>query len=397
MPSPYEVSRPHLLGRLRARLSSEKHVALYGLAGSGKTTLAAALAREYASKMPVFWMTVTESVTASEDALIHQLARFLHAHGQNQIAPMLRADRNPAAALPLDRQVALIGAALNAQPLLMCIHNIHLIQQNTRMMQVLQHFIAATPVHALFTSCEQVPLNCISQIAVGGLEEQEGIALIDHLAGAAIDRDLALRLLDRTGGNPMLLRLAIGQLMDEKGDAETFLTRLETRAQLANYLIETVLRKLTPVAWDLSSLLSVLRQPVDLCDGRLAEIAFGPRRAREMDAAAKELQRHNMIDSVERAKLTPLIHDFIYGELKADPAARVRLHRSAAQWVEEVQQDGLEAAYRWSRAGVIDAAADVLESQQSAVVARGQERRERLSLMTSWHRRAGCAGRTGMT
>src|SRR5262249_13313237 len=69
-PAPYEVPRLRLVARLHARLVAERRVTLVGLAGMGKTTLAAALAREYARSIPVFWLTFTSGVTTSVEAVV---------------------------------------------------------------------------------------------------------------------------------------------------------------------------------------------------------------------------------------------------------------------------------------------------------------------------------------
>src|SRR6478672_3376214 len=134
-PALSEVPRLTLVARLHARLVAERRVALCGLAGIGKTTLAAALAREYAETTPVFWLTFTAGVTTSVEVLLRRLARFLQARGQPEVAPLLRATGQADMALPLDRQIGLLSAAIarlaagrpgrRASPLL-CFDNVHL-------------------------------------------------------------------------------------------------------------------------------------------------------------------------------------------------------------------------------------------------------------------------------
>ncbi len=371
-PAPFEVERPRLLARLRARLDLERHVALYGLAGTGKTTLAAALARQYATTRPVFWLTLTEGVTTTVDVLVRQLALFLYCQGQEQASLLLQNQGNHQPALAPDRQIALIGAALDARPALLCLNNIHSVQHDAALMRFLQHILATSRVLVLLTSRSQVPLTGISQIAIDGLERDEGLALVARLAGDTLKPELAQRLVDKTGGSPMLLRLAIGQLLDEQANAETFIERLETLAQVSTYLLDVMLEQLTPPAWTMLTLLSVLRQPVDLSDGQFLEKCYGSGKWREAERAARELLAHHLIDNTRAAALEPVVRDYICAALNADPKRRRRFHHALGEWYEETQGDGLQAAYHFARAGMCDNASDALAACRESLIRRGQ-------------------------
>src|SRR5262249_53358953 len=183
LPPACEVLRPNMLARLRARLSTERGMAICALAGMGKTTLAAALAREQALARPVFWLTLTAGITTSVDALIRQLALFLLREGQAQIAPLLQRGDNTPPPLPLDQQIALLGSALarlaelrggshagryTGMPLL-CFDNVHLVEGDAAVTQALRHLIAATPATLLLTSREVVSLAGVASVQLRGL------------------------------------------------------------------------------------------------------------------------------------------------------------------------------------------------------------------------------------
>src|SRR5262245_25298623 len=189
-PVPHEISRPRALAHLRARLTAERHVALSGLAGTGKTTLAAALARDYSLNAPVFWLTLTVGVTASVDTLIRQLALFLRHWGQAQVAPLLRQTTETKPMLSLGQQVALLGTALtqlsDAQKApLLCLDNVDLVQENEAIVQVLRHLIGATPALLLLTGREESPLLGVAQVRLAGLERAEGLAFIQEMIGTS--------------------------------------------------------------------------------------------------------------------------------------------------------------------------------------------------------------------
>jgi hypothetical protein len=82
-----QVERAILLARLQALLVRERAVALCGMAGTGKTSLAVALTREYQG--PVFWHTLTAKVNTSAEAILRQLALFLFSNGQSQLKPLV--------------------------------------------------------------------------------------------------------------------------------------------------------------------------------------------------------------------------------------------------------------------------------------------------------------------
>ncbi|MGB8214913.1 MAG: helix-turn-helix domain-containing protein, partial [Anaerolineales bacterium] len=124
-----EIVRSQTLQRLGTRLSIERRILLSGLAGVGKTSLAATLAREQATRMPVFWLTLTDGVTTSVDFLVYQLSLFLGGHGHPPIQSLLQAAPNQPRP-PLARALMLICNALNQQPMLLCFDNAESIARN---------------------------------------------------------------------------------------------------------------------------------------------------------------------------------------------------------------------------------------------------------------------------
>jgi tetratricopeptide (TPR) repeat protein/transcriptional regulator with XRE-family HTH domain len=382
--TPHEVARPRLVARLHARLAAERHVVLCGLPGMGKTTLAAALAREYAETTPVFWLTFTAGVTTSVEALVRQLSQFLLAHGQRDVHPLLRQSGQ---ALPLDRQLAVIGAALGrlgaassgwrATPPLLCFDNIHLAQDDPEIVHGLRHLAATCTARMLLIGRENTQtLPGCAQVRLDGLEPDEGQELIAHLArrhdGGPGAPPWATKLLEQTGGSPMLVQLAVGQLLDEAAAPEAFIAQLASQPQIAAYLLETVRRHTSPAAWGLLSFVAVFRQPIDLYDPALVELIQEADGATDLTAALDELIRRHLIDHPTRAQPHRLVRDYVYTALSALPLHRRQLHRVAAEWSEHGLDDPVEASYHYCMAGDVMAASAALADHVETIVESGR-------------------------
>jgi tetratricopeptide (TPR) repeat protein len=393
VPSPpaAAVERSGRLAELTALLAAERGVVVTGLPGMGKTTLAAAAAR--ARTGPVAWVTLTRGVNASLDALLRRLALFLYGRGHPVVAPVLaRAEGPGEAALGLDRQLEWITAALAAdEPVLVCLDNAHLLPRDEDTPAVLRHLLAATRSTLLLTSRELLPLPELALLRLDGLEPAEARALVAGLGGITgagpAEPALADRLVDRTAGSPMLLRLAVGQLRGEP-DPAWLVEHLQTEPQVTSYLLDTTLPGLGPDAQRLLAQLAVFRTPVDVYDELLTELAQAGGDGYDLAPALAELGRRQLVDQPRRADLHPLVRDHLYATLAADPPRRRRLHHVAAVWSERAGGDPLEAAYHYGAAGEADEVAEVLAEYTEELVYAGDA-------LAAAELAAGLAGRLG--
>jgi transcriptional regulator with XRE-family HTH domain len=376
-PSPaFEVARPTALAQLGLGLATERAVALCGLAGVGKTTLGATLARNYAHDAPVFWLTLSDGVSTTVDTIIRQLALFALAHGQESVRPLLqRQDR----AQPLREQLTLLGAALTqmanarATPPLLCFDNAHIVRHDPQVSQILNHLCATTPTALLLICREALTSTGMAQIGLAGLEPDEGRALIAQLTGRR-GQALSARLIERTGGHPLLLRLALG-LLDQCDRPEELIERLERQPVVATYLSETLLGQLPPAAMQLIKTIAVFRRSINLHDQTLAEAIQSTAESYDLAAALALIQRRGLIGQAEQARLHPLLRDYVYTTLTADVSRRRRLHRTAAEWSEQIAGDLVEAAYHYSHAGLYAQVAEVLVGQEATLIRRGEAQR----------------------
>jgi tetratricopeptide (TPR) repeat protein/transcriptional regulator with XRE-family HTH domain len=355
-PPRHAVPRTGMLAELRERLASDRAVVLVGLPGMGKTTLAAALAREHRPE-PVCWLTLSAGLSTSMDALLSRLGRVLGVE-------------EPSPPPPLETRLERFGAAIAARPLLVCLDGAQLIRDDLAMLQALGRLIETTPARLLLTSREQLPLPGLSVLRLGGLEPPEARTLVSRLGGP-LPAELAERLIARTGGSPMLLRLSLAQLRTAPEPAR-LVEHIETQPEVAAYLLETTLGHLRESAAELLALVAVFRQPVDLHDETLVDLYQAAEGPHDLLDDLAELQRYQLVDHPAQARLHPLVRDHVYARLVSDVARRRRLHRVAATWYELVREDALEAAWHFSQAGEVAQATEVLAGQTRTLVRAGQ-------------------------
>ena len=360
-----------ILTKLEQQLTFQRGIALCGMAGIGKTTLAAALAHDWAKAQPVFWLTFTRNVTTSVKIVIRQLALFALAQGREQVVPILTQWDANMLPLALDQQLALINQALNDHDYLLCFDRADLVRDDETIFCVFTHLLATSRARLLLTSREELPLPGATQIRLIGMADAEASQLLSELK-AGLAPSQAAQLIAKTGGNPMLLRLAIGQVCVGR-DATALVAHLESEPEVAAFLLDAVLKSLSPQARRLVELLSVFHQPVNLHDESLVEctreLCGQPF---ELGQAISELQQQQLIDQPTIAILHPLIRDHIYAALNTNLVQLRALHRLAGEWMANDPDLVLHVAYHMGRANDLKRAVDILTDQASALIGRGE-------------------------
>jgi len=382
------------LDKLRQRLERERFLVLTGLSGVGKTALASSLAQAWAKKGPVFWLSFVPAGNISPESIVHQLALFVLDQGDETASPILRREKDDSGP-SLDQKVTLLAKGLDKPNSLLCFNEAHFASREPATLDLLKRLMDTTRAHFLLISRENLTLPGVGHMLLAGLDAHELDDLVRRF-GLRLDIDQLERLLQKTEGNPMLLRLAVGYLLDQGGDAGAFIDHLETQPQVTTFLLESVLHELGSESWGLLELLSVLRRPVDLHDADVLALVQSARQNFSMPRALEELEQRHLINDASYARLHPLIRDHVHAALAADPPKAKRVHRLAAALYDRPDGDVVEAAFHYLQAGELERATDVLTDQAENIIVRGlsDAALQVIDEALPWVRRLGAEGET---
>lgn len=345
----FEVDRAQDLLRLISLIEGQRAVALVGIPGVGKTTLAARVARNW--NRPVFWLTFNSTLASPIDVLLRQLSLFLLLQGHSQLGFILG---STAPAPAVDQQVNAVASTLAVQPCLLCFDDVHNLKDG-HAWDVLRQWMKIDGVDWLFISREELASIGIPQLCLDGLELHEGKLLVEHLLDD-LEPELNHHLHALTAGNPMMMRLALGQIQANVSRAPTILDDLAAEPAISVYILDTLLKDLDPGTHQLLAWLSLFRYPLDLYHpdvGRCLQALLPS--GDQITAAIDEAGRRQLVDHPRRAALHPLIRSHFRHRLAAEPDARRRLHMLAAECcLTRAIADVVEAIQHMAQAGEFD-------------------------------------------
>ena len=366
-PPSIEVERSEPLSRLGSLLDSQGASALIGMPGIGKTTLAANLAR--AHRGPVFWFTFSPAITSPLETLVRQLALFLLLEGYEQVSFLLGSSTLAPA---VDQQINIIASALALNPCLLCFDDIHELKDEIAW-DALRRWMKVDGLQSLFISREELSAPGVTPMRLDGMELEESRSLIRALSESN-NPTLVEQVHSSTAGNPMLMRLASGQILAGGSQSDNYVDALAQEPTVSAYILDTMLKDLQPGTRQLITWLSLFRNPVDLyhpvVGTFLQEVLPPPAIAAE---AIDESRRRQLFDRPAQAELHPLIASHVQHRLSTEPDNRRRLHQEAAECcMAGGTGDAIEAAYHLAQAGGLEQVVDWLTDQVGGLRNRGQ-------------------------
>jgi ATP/maltotriose-dependent transcriptional regulator MalT/DNA-binding XRE family transcriptional regulator len=356
----YAVERTKPLNQLRQWLASQRTAAICGLAGMGKSTLAAQLAYEHARNAPICWITLNDPSSTMPETLLRQIALFTQAHitNKDRLGAFVRRLHSAVPPVPHAQQFALVASTLNelATPLLV-FDDAHLLNDVPPTLELLQRLLQhASSLRMLFVARRDIELPGIPVLHLRGLEKHEATHVYQRMLGTAPES--IEQLWRQTEGNPMLLRLAISY-WEQQSNSALAMNPLPT----AHYLVEAVLRTLEPSARRLLDLLAVWRGVLDLTQPQLADLLEDSWQGYSHHVALNHLQSGRIVEHLQHAQPHPLLREPLVLELNTQPIVRRQTQQVAAAWALQTNQP-LVAAQHLVQIGELHQACDLVCAQE---------------------------------
>jgi hypothetical protein len=111
-----------------------------------------------------------------------------------------------------EAQLYLLSTALNRAGAVIFLDNAHPLDGEQATRSLTEHLVSSSRAAFAAISREDIALPGFEPFRLGGLTRAEAGMLIERLSGSVLPAQLSGRLIARTDGNPMLIRLALGQV-----------------------------------------------------------------------------------------------------------------------------------------------------------------------------------------
>lgn len=381
LPSPPEPTHPPIAAGFVGReteltyyteqLQTTHFTAICGMAGVGKSAMAAVLAQREAPANKVFW----HSFHAAEgfEPLLWQLAGFLAHQGQRELWQMLHtAWQARRELLPPATLFNYLLQLLRGQGYLICLDDFQFVDEDPVVIQLVERLrtLLATGELSLmltarhlpdFLSADQyIPLNGLSSVDMRKLLADRGVSLPDPLL---------VDLHEKTEGNVQLLILAI-EALRHTADSTRLVARLVESVDIERYLMHEVDARL-------SSAERTVMSGVALLLGY-----FGTREALEAIVGGDSIRRtlHDLsnryllvVRETESGRVYgqhATLQAFYYDLLGS--RERVAMHQRAGNYYAHIEPDALSAARHYQCAGDFSQAATVVAPERWAIINQGQ-------------------------
>ncbi|MBX0328909.1 protein kinase, partial [Oscillochloris sp. ZM17-4] len=239
------VGRAVELTELAQRLAARHIVAITGMPGIGKTALAARLAQQAARPTHIFWHSFRPGESA--ETLIWQFAGWLAHRGRSWAWKQLQQAHQGIGQIPSPELFAEHLSQLAAgQGYLLCLDDLHLVDERPQVGQVLERFVRAAgegKLALILTSRTTVPAAEDAPSPLGGLSPADTAALFTQ-QDIQLGAGLLAALHAATEGNPEFLVLAAA-LVQRVPDPDTLIARLPASAAIEQYLLQEIDAKLS--------------------------------------------------------------------------------------------------------------------------------------------------------
>ncbi len=367
------VGRARELATYAERLAQRRLAVIGGMAGVGKTALAATLARQTTEPDLIFWHSFRER--EGIEVIIWKLAAFLAWHSQEELWRMLQSARQTGGQPPPPETLFdYLLPMLEKRPYLLCFDDLHLVEDDPLLIRLVERLRAALVAGtlSLIITARRVPslMQSDEVDSLVGLDAADARLLLTG-AGLHLPDDLFEQLYAHTGGNAQFMILAMVVLRHE-ADPASAIDRLAESDDIERYLLAEVEERLTEQEQAVMAAVAVLlgypasQDAIEaVLDGASARRILRQLADRHLlivreGVLGREYQQHAMVQA------------FYYDLLGR--SRRRAMHMAAAVFYESEEPDLLRAAIHYERGGSYSRAAQLATQELWPLISQGQMR-----------------------
>lgn len=367
------VGREAELSYYQAELRSSGIAIITGMAGVGKTALAAMLANRVASPDKIFWHQFYEG--EGVDVLVWALARFLAARGRDIMWRTLQCVLQTGGQLPPNETMFdLLLQHARGHGYVLCLDDFHFVEDDPLLVHLisLAQALMRKRELALILTSRQLPvfMHADELKPLAGLTKVDAEMLL-RARGFAASEDLLAALYVQTDGNPQFLTLAVDVLkrssdparlighLDNFGSINGLLREFNDGLSLPEKAVMGAVSVLLDHGGNEGVLHALLDEEEDVTD-ILWDLADRYLIIRSGEPSDWIYSQHAIVQA------------FYYRRLKR--AKRCQMHLRAGHHYEHVEPDTLRAAVHFEHGGDLKRATDLATGNLWAMVNRGQAR-----------------------
>ena len=373
------VGREKELAYFAGKLETLHLVVITGMAGVGKTALAATLARQVAEPEQIFWHAFHEG--EGVDTLLWKLAGFLAWRRQDDVWRMLQvAQQSGSQPPPIEVLFDYLFQLLRDKGYVLCLDEFQFVDQDPLLIQLverLREVVEAGGLSFIITS-HRVPdfVRTVEFETLSGLSADDTDSLL-AAQGVTLSENLASDLYTHTEGNAELLTLALDALKRAAKPAH-LIARLAEAENIERYLMNEVDDGLSEDERDVMSAVALLLGYTGTRDAIETALDGGSARRTLSSLSQRNLLTVSQGEWGKEYGQHALVRAFYYDLLGR--RQRRDMHRRAGEFYESEEPDTLKAARHYERGGEYERAAELATADVWALINQGQARALRRTL-----------------
>ena len=368
------IGRKEELAYFRRRLEEEHFVAICGMAGVGKSALAAELVhRDWVA--PTLWMRFRPELNTNLETVLEGLAREMARLGQKEYWHFLQVDRKKDVPCSPDTYLHYLIYLLETGGYTVCLDDFHLAEHVPEIVALARALWESARQGRLWLVVTSRTPPTFAPGAVfpplSGLGQDEAREFLVAEGLVDLPEEVFARVYEKTAGTPIFLQFfaawARAFPCSERG---LFVERMEREGEVDEYLMREVLGMVGADAVRILEPVAVLWGPIGADDERLHFLTEGEvKDPREI--MARLLRFHLMLPLADgRLALHPLVQEYLTRRLRSQPGRWTKVHRQLAKYYQE-RREWSEAVYHWREAGEWETCRQVLTEHLPEVLDAG--------------------------